>query len=135
MRFRMKVRFIVASAAFLALAHPACTGDPNAFQPIAYGAKPWQPPSGWNPQPPCSTGYYVAIDSCPGCSGISYALCNGDTFTQCVCGGPFTPGATCPQTFACSADDFPPQNWSEFTDYAGIGWAGLKSDAGAAGGD
>jgi hypothetical protein len=40
----------------------------------------------------------------------------------------------CPQTFVCSPNDFPPQNWMEFIDYAGPGWAGLKHlDAG--GGD
>ena len=135
MRVRMKGRFIFAAATFLAAAThlAACSGSPNAFQPIAYGAKPWQPPPGWDPEPPCSTGYYVAIDSCPGCTGISYALCVGDNFSQCVCGGPFTPGATCPQTLACSVDDFPPQNWTEFTDYAGPGWAGLKSGAAGAG--
>jgi hypothetical protein len=130
MRVRMKVRFIIAAAALLmAASHLACSGNPDAFQPIAYGAKPWQPPPGWDPEPPCVTGYYVAIDSCADCTGISYALCTGNSFTQCVCGGPFTPGATCPQTFACAADDFPPQNWMEFIDYAGPGWAGLKSGA------
>jgi hypothetical protein len=126
---------MVGAAAFLAVvAHIACSGEANSFQPITYGAKPWLPPAGWDPEPPCSTGYYVAIDSCMGCSGISYALCTGDTFSQCVCGGPFTPGATCPQTLVCSVDDFPPQNWMEFTDYAGPGWAGLKSGSGASSG-
>jgi hypothetical protein len=112
---------------------PGCSaGGPDAFQPIAYGARPWSPPPGWDPEPPCSTGYYVAIDSCAGCGGISYALCTGVSFTQCTCGGPFRPGATCPQTFVCSTDDFPPQNWMEFTDYAGPGWAGLDLHGGTA---
>lgn len=111
---------------------PACSGGgPDAFQPVAYGARPWSPPPGWDPEPPCGTGYYVAIDSCPGCNGISYALCTGTTFTQCTCGGPFTPGATCPQTLVCAMDDFPPQNWTEFTDYAGPGWIGLDLTQGA----
>ena len=100
--------------------------DPNAFQPIAYGARPWQPPPGWDPEPACSTGYFVAIDSCPGCSEISYALCVGNVFDQCVCGGPSWPGAICPQQLPCSENDFPPRNWLEFTDYAGPGWAGLS---------
>ncbi|HVZ87869.1 MAG TPA: hypothetical protein VHG72_12920 [Polyangia bacterium] len=102
-----------------------CGQGPDVFQPVAYGARPWSPPPGWDPEPPCETGYYVAIDSCPGCTGISYALCTGTNFTQCTCGGSFTPGATCPQTFVCGPDDFPPQDWMEFTDYAGPGWAGL----------
>jgi len=134
MRARTKVRFLVAVAVAALLggaALVACSGDANSFQPITYGAKPWQPPAGWDPEPPCPVGYYVAINSCTGCTGISYALCVGDNFSQCVCGGPFTPGATCPQTFACSTDDFPPQNWAEFTDYAGPGWAGLKAGADA----
>jgi hypothetical protein len=136
MRVRVKVRFVVAALAFVAAAaHLGCSDEANSFQPVAYGAKPWLPPPGWDPEPPCPTGYYVAIDSCTGCTGLSYALCDGDTFSQCVCGGPFTPGAACPQTFACSANDFPPQNWAEFTDYAGPGWAGLKAGSGAAAGD
>ena len=127
MRVGMKVRFFVASLALIAAtAGLGCSSNQDAFQPIAYNAKPWQPPPGWNPQPPCPVGYYVAIDSCQGCSGLSYALCVGDRFTQCVCGGPFTPGTMCPQTFACGTDDFPPQNWLEFIDYAGPGWAGLS---------
>lgn len=116
-------------AAFAALIGSSCSENPNAFQPITEGAKPWSPPAGWDPEPACVTGYFIAINSCPGCADISYALCVGDTFTQCVCGGPFWPGALCPQTFACSADDFPPANWMEFTDYAGPGWAGLQSSA------
>lgn len=114
-----------------ALIGTGCGQGPNAFQPVAYGARPWTPPPDWDPEPPCGTGYYIAIDSCPGCSGISYALCTGTSFTQCTCGGPFTPGATCPQTFVCGTDDFPPQNWMEFTDYAGPGWAGLQANPGA----
>jgi hypothetical protein len=111
-----------------------CSESSNSFQPVAFGAKPWNPPAGWNPEPPCVTGYYVAIDSCPGCTGISYALCDGDEFTQCTCGTTFSPGATCPQTFVCATDDFPPENWTEFTDYAGPGWAGLdREDAGDGG--
>ena len=66
---------------------------------------------------------------------ISYALCVGDTFSQCVCGGPPTPGATCPQMFVCDVNDFPPQNWVEFTMYAGPGWAGLTNRADAGSGD
>jgi hypothetical protein len=81
------------------------------------------------------TGYFVAIDTCQGCTGISYALCDGDQFSQCVCGGSFSSGASCPQQLPCSTDDFPPPNWVEFTDYAGPGWAGLdlKADAGDGG--
>jgi len=125
-------RFILVVGAFAtAAAVVSCSVDPRSFQPITYGAQPWEAPAGWNPQPPCVTGYYVAIDSCQGCPGISYALCDGTTFTQCVCGGPFWPGAMCPQTFACSSDDFPPYNWVEFTDYAGPGWTGLQSHADA----
>ena len=130
MRVRMKVRSIIASAAFLAAIPLACSDSAESFQAATYGAKPWQPPPGWNPQPPCPTGYYVAIDTCPGCTAISYALCVGQRFSQCVCGQSFTPGAMCPQTFACSADDFPPQGWMEFIDYAGPGWAGLTSHDG-----
>ena len=115
---------------------PGCAGGgPDAFQPIAYGARPWSPPPGWDPVPACGAGYYVAIDSCSGCSGISYALCTGTTFTQCTCGGPFTPGATCPHTFFCAMDDFPPQNWMEFADYAGPGWAGLDLNLNGGAGD
>ena len=133
MRARTKVRFLVATAALLgAAALEACSGDANSFQPITYGAKPWQPPPGWDPQPPCSTGYFVAIDTCPGCTGISYALCTGVDFNQCACGSPFTPGAICPNQFHCAPNDFPPQNWQEFTDYTCPGWAGLDIDAGAA---
>jgi hypothetical protein len=118
--------FIVGIAALMATAGgPACSGSPDAFQPVAYGAQLWSPPAGWDPEPICTTGYYVAIDTCAGCSAISYALCDGMAFTQCVCGGPFWPGAVCPQTFVCADDDFPPYNWIEFTDYAGPGWAGL----------
>jgi hypothetical protein len=36
----------------------------------------------------------------------------------------------CPQTFVCARDDFPPQNWMEFIDYAGPGWAGLDARSG-----
>jgi len=112
----------------------ACYERPQSFQPVAYGAKPWQPPAGWDPEPPCVAGYYVAINNCQGCSKISYALCDGISFSQCVCGGPFWPGAICPQTFACDTDDFPPYNWVEFTDYAGPGWAGLQAKPDAGGG-
>jgi hypothetical protein len=118
------------AAAALAAGAAGCVNDPNAFQPIAYGARPWQPPPGWDPQPACSTGYFVAIDSCPGCSGISYALCVGNAFHQCACGGPSWPGAICPQQLVCSKDDFPPRNWLEFTDYVGPGWAGLSMSGG-----
>lgn len=105
----------------------------NSFQPIAYGAKPWQPPPGWNPEQmqagqPCVVGYYIAIDSCEGCTGISYALCTGQRFSQCACGTSYTPGttpgSTCPQTLVCSADDLPPPGWLEFTDYTGPGYYG-----------
>jgi hypothetical protein len=124
MRVPFRVGFIVATAAFLTAISQGC-GDPNAFQPITYGAKPWQPPTGWAPGLQCAVGYYVTIDTCPGCTCLSYALCTGVDFNQCVCGSPFTPGATCPNQFHCAADDFPPQNWLEFTDYTGPGWAGL----------
>lgn len=144
MRIRLKVQFIVAAAALLAAAGAACS-DPNAFQPITYGAKPWQPPAGWAPALQCAVGYYVAIDSCPGCTGpsvggsagpLAYALCSGVDFNQCVCGSAFTPGATCPNQFHCAPDDFPPQNWYEFTDYTGPGWAGndIMVNAGPDGG-
>ncbi|HVY41190.1 MAG TPA: hypothetical protein VHM31_24805 [Polyangia bacterium] len=112
-----------------ASAHLACYQPPQDFQPAAYGAKPWDPPPGWDPEPPCATGYYVAIDSCPGCSGISYALCTGVTFTQCVCGGPAWPGVECPKSLVCCADDFPPVNWLELVKYSGPGWAGLSPGA------
>jgi hypothetical protein len=121
--------------ALAATANLRCSSDQNAFQPIAYGAKPWTPPPGWDPEPPCAVGYYIAIDTCSGCTGLSYALCVGDTFSQCVCGGPPTPGATCPQMFVCDVNDFPPQNWVEFTMYAGPGWAGLTNRADAGSGD
>jgi len=124
MQVRMKKRFVVASLAFLAAAVQACQ-DPNAFQPITYGAKPWQPPACWAPTWQCATGYYVAVDSCPGCTGVSYALCSGDAFDQCVCGGPFTPGATCPAQIHCAVNDFPPQNWIDFGSVGanpGCGW-------------
>src|SRR5579862_2153823 len=110
MRARLKLRYMVASAALLVATVLAC-GDPNAFQPIAYGAKPWQPPAGWAPETQCAVGYFVAIDTCPGCTGISYALCTGVDFNQCACGSPFTPGAICPNQFHCAPNDFPPQNW------------------------
>ena len=100
-----------------------------AFQPVADGAKPWDPPAGWDPEPPCVTGCYVAIDSCNGCKGISYALCTGGTFTQCACGGPFWPGVECPNSLVCCANDFPPYNWMECTTYSGPGWAGLSPGA------
>jgi hypothetical protein len=116
----------VWAAVSLTTAGAGCVNDPNAFQPIADGARPWQPPPGWDPQPACPTGYFVAIDSCAGCSDISYALCVGNVFDQCVCGGPPWPGAICPQGLPCSENDFPPRNWLEFTDYAGPGWAGLS---------
>jgi hypothetical protein len=131
----MNVRssFIVGVAAFIAAAASlSCYERAQSFQPVAYGAQPWNPPLGWDPEPPCVVGYYVAIDTCSGCSTpISYALCDGISFSQCVCGGPFWPGAICPQTFACSTNDFPPFGWIEFTDYAGPGWAGLHSSANA----
>ena len=135
MQHRLKVPFFAVTAAFASMiVFSACSESADSFQPIAYGAKPWDPPQGWNPQPPCPVGYYVAIDTCPGCSEISYALCVGQRFSQCVCGGPFTPGAMCPQTFVCSPNDFPPQGWMEFIDYAGPGWAGLNhKDAGSSG--
>ena len=127
----MNVRFsFIVVALMAAAAGVGCYERPESFQPVASGAKPWDPPAGWNPQPACAVGYYIAIDSCPGCTGISYALCTGVTFTQCVCGGPFWPGVTCPQTLVCTADDFPPNYWLEFTYYAGPGWAGLHADAG-----
>jgi hypothetical protein len=123
MRVRLKLRFIVAFAALVAAASAACS-DPNAFQPIAYGAKPWTPPTGWAPGMQCAVGYFITIDSCPGCTGLSYALCTGVDFNQCTCGSSFTPGAYCPNQFFCAPNDFPPQGWQEFTDYIGPGWAG-----------
>jgi hypothetical protein len=137
MRARTLLRCAVTAAGlFLALAaSPGCS-QTGPFQPVAFDAKPWQPPAGWDPEPTCGVGYYIAITSCAGCTGISYALCDGIAFDQCVCGGAPWPGATCPQTFVCSRTDFPPENWMEFTDYAGPGWAGLQShaDAGASSG-
>ena len=131
MRVQMNLRssIIVGVVAFMATATGlSCYESPRSFQPIADGAKPWTPPNDpnnpWNPQPACATGYFVAIDSCPGCTGISYALCVGITFTQCVCGGPFWPGAECPKSLVCCDNEFPPYNWLELTKYAGPGWAG-----------
>jgi hypothetical protein len=121
---------IVAIAALLAAtAGLSCYERPQDFQPATYGAKPWNPPPGWDPEPAGATGYYVAIDSCPGCTGISYALCTGVTFDQCVCGGPFWPGVECPKSLVCCPNDFPPLNWLELVKYAGPGWAGLSPDA------
>jgi|SRR5664279_1468495 len=127
--------FAVIAAAIL----PACSIE-SSFQPLAYGAKPWTPPAGWDPQPNpggqpgCPAGYYIAIRSCDGCQDISYALCDAAAFTQCVCGGPpwkypSSSGSACPQGLSCNADDFPPPNWLEFADYTGPGWAGLQSAA------
>jgi len=119
---------IVAIAAFLAAAAGlSCYEPPQDFQPVTTGAKPWTPPDDWSPDnnkaPFCATGYYIAIDSCPGCTGVSYALCTGVTFTQCVCGGPFWPGVQCAKSVVCCPNDFPPFNWLEFTTYAGPGTA------------
>jgi hypothetical protein len=135
MRVQRNVRssFIVGVAAFIAAAAGlACYEGPHSFQPVTDGAKPWSPPPGWDPQPTCATGYYVAIRTCDGCSGISYALCVGISFSQCACGGPFWPGAECPKFLVCESGDFPPYNWLEFTAYAGPGWAGqnVSADAG-----
>jgi hypothetical protein len=112
----MKLRssLVVGVVAFIAMASGLACSE-SSFQPVAYGAQPWEPPAGWN-EPPCAVGYYEPINSCKGCTGISYALCDGISFTQCVCGGPFWPGATCPTGVACSANDFPPFNWIQFPD-------------------
>ena len=133
MRVQMNVRypFIVVVAVFMAVATGlSCYESPQSFQPITTGAKPWTPPNDpnnpWDPEPPCVTGYYVAIDSCPGCTGVSFALCTGSTFTQCVCGGPFWPGVQCAKSVVCCPNDFPPYNWLELKTYAGPGWAGLN---------
>ena len=137
MRVRMKSRLsFMAGLATLAMstANLACSDNSRSFQPVTFGAQPWEPPAGWDPEPPCAVGYFIAIYGCPGCTGISYALCEGTSFTQCACGGPFWPGAMCPQTLPCSSNDFPPQNWTEFIDYAGPGWAGLQSPVDAGGG-
>jgi hypothetical protein len=132
-------RFVVALAACIAATASLTCANNEAFQPLTYGAKPWTPPAKWDPepnsgggQPGCPVGYYIAIRTCDGCSKISYALCDGAAFTQCVCGGPFWqypsgPGATCPQNLSCDPDDFPPTNWLEFVDYTGPGWAGLQT--------
>lgn len=121
---------IVAIAAVLAAAAGlSCYELPKDFQPAAAGAKPWTPPPGWDPQPACAAGYFVAIDTCEGCSGISYALCTGVTFSQCVCGGPFWPGVECPKSLVCCPNEFPPINWLELIKYAGPGWAGLSPGA------
>jgi hypothetical protein len=139
MRARMSLYFVVACAVCLAVTAGACV-DNNAFQPITTGAKPWTGPAGFGStaQFTCAPGYYVAIDSCPGCTGISYALCTGQTFDQCVCGGPPWPGGYCPNQLPCAPDNFPPIGWLEYTDYIGPGWAGLdlipKPDAGMGGG-
>jgi hypothetical protein len=119
-----------------------CSLSNDAFQPITTGAKPWTPPAGWNPQMAettpgpfvCVVGNYIAItgSSCAGCGGVlSYALCTGSRYDQCSCGRPYTPGATCPQEFVCATNDFPPQNWTEFTDYDGTGWAGYGVTTGS----
>jgi hypothetical protein len=131
MRVPTNVRssFIVGVAAFLVTAIGlGCYERPQSFQPVANGAQPWDPPAGWDPEPPGATGYYVAIDTCNGCTGISYALCAGVTFTQCVCGGPFWPGAECPKSLVCCLNDFPPFNWLEYLKYSGPGWAGYGVD-------
>jgi hypothetical protein len=140
MRVRFDWRLIVFSAVFLALVNPACS-DPNAFQPIATGAQPWTPPAGFAPMSQCSVGYYIAIDSCPGCADVSYALCNGDKFNQCICGTAYTPGTICPNQIHCPDNDWPPQGWFEFTDYMGPGWyvfdhmnAGTGSSSGTSSG-
>jgi hypothetical protein len=131
MRVQTKVRssFIVGVAFMATAAGLSCYDSPK-FQPITSGAKPWTPPNDpnnpWDPEPPCVTGYYVAIDNCPGCTGVSYALCTGVTFTQCVCGGPFWPGVECPKSLVCCPNDFPPYNWLELQKYSGPGWAGLN---------
>jgi hypothetical protein len=135
MQAHMKARhaLLVGFAALGAAAVFACSSA-TEFQPLTSGAKPWVPPAGWAPDN-CATGNYVAITTCPGCTAISYALCEGNRFTQCVCGGPDWPGATCPLSLDCSSTDFPPQNWTEYTDYTGPGWAGLDASAGPGGGD
>jgi len=133
MRLRAKVRYpwaVGVAALLTGVCVPACSE--SSFQPIAFDAKAWIPPAGWNPEPACVSGYYVAIngDSC-GCSEpLAYALCVGSAFTQCACGSAFSPGATCPQGLSCDTNDFPPQGYTEFTDYAGPGWAGLTKDGG-----
>ena len=134
MRVQMNLRSsTIVGVAVLMAAATGLSCYEQSFQPITTGAKPWNPPAGWNPEPACVTGYYVAIDSdsCPGCTGISYALCTGVTFTQCVCGGPFWPGVQCPKSLVCCPNDFPPYNWLELKGYSGPGWAGLSPDAGA----
>ena len=139
MRARMNLRIAIACAACLVVGSGACV-DNNAFQPITTGAKPWQGPAGFaaSGQYVCAVGYYIAIDSCSGCSGISYALCTGDTFDQCVCGSPPWPGGSCPNQLQCAPNNFPPIGWQEYSDYIGPGWAGIDliphADAGAAGG-
>jgi len=126
MQLQQKMRFIVASVAFFAAVIPACE-DPNQFQPITDGAKPWTPPACFHgaPNQNCAVGYYVAIDSCPDCTGVSYALCTGYTFDQCVCGQPYTPGAQCPLQIHCGENEFPPQNWLDYGTAGGqesCGW-------------
>jgi len=130
--------FVVGVALFIAVAMGAgCSND--EFQPLTYGAKPWTPPPEWNPQPlnsgggltQCPAGYFIAIRSCEGCANISYALCDGWIFSQCVCGGPAwkyptVGGSTCPRLLTCNSGDFPPPNWLEYVDYTGPGWAGLQ---------
>src|SRR4051794_40508956 len=96
MRFQMEGRWraILGVIALGAISAMSACSNPNAFQPLTYGAKPWTPPPGWDPQPGpggqpgCPAGYYIAIRSCEGCKDISYALCDAAAFTQCVCGGP-----------------------------------------------
>jgi len=136
----MNVRssLIAGVAAFIAVAASLACSPDNSFQPITYGARPWHPPAGWNQETaglaPCVTGYYVAIDSCQGCTTpISYALCVGHSFTQCVCGGPAWPGAMCPHSLVCCSNDFPPYNWAEYSIYTGPGWAGLDNAVADAG--
>jgi hypothetical protein len=116
---KVRSSLIVGAAAFMAVAAGLACSE-SSFQPITEGARPWEPPSGWN-EPPCSTGYYAVVipdpRSCQGCTGeISYALCVGTSFTQCTCGGPYWPGAVCPKTYTCSGNDFPPFNWIQFPD-------------------
>jgi hypothetical protein len=130
---RVRIRWVVGLLASVGVAAGFACSDGSAFQPVTYGAKPWVPPAGWG-QPPtypiqCVVGYYVAIDSCEGCTAISYALCVGTHFSQCACGGPFWTGATCPNNYACSTDDLPPAGWTEYTDYVGPGYIGFGSSS------
>jgi hypothetical protein len=73
MQVQMNLRSLITvgvAALMAASTGLSCYESPQSFQPITTGAKPWNPydvpnydpNSPWNPQPTCTTGYYVAIE-------------------------------------------------------------------------